>query len=122
MIGTIISHYKILDKLGEGGMGIVYRAHDTRLDREVALKFLPHDLSSTEEEKARFLQEARAAATVNHSHICTIYAIEEAEGKLFIAMESVDGVTLRKKISQTHGMKLDELIGDIVRSLNSGAA
>ena len=110
MIGTTISHYKILDKLGEGGMGIVYRAHDTRLDREVALKFLPHDLSSTEEEKARFLQEARAAATLNHAHICTIYAIEEAEGKLFIAMECVDGVTLRKKISQTHGMKLDDVI------------
>lgn len=98
MIGQTISHYKILEKLGEGGMGIVYKAHDTRLDRIVALKFLPHHLTANDAEKARFLQEARAAATLNHPHVCTIYRIDEHEGQQFIEMEYVAGETLRKKI------------------------
>jgi serine/threonine protein kinase len=98
MIGTTISHYKILEKLGEGGMGIVYKAQDIKLDRIVALKFLPSHLTASDEEKARFLQEAKAASALNHQNVCTIYGIEEYEGQQFIEMEYVEGVTLREKI------------------------
>jgi len=99
MIGTTISHYKILEKLGEGGMGIVYKAHDTTLDRDIALKFLPAHLSASEQDKARFIQEAKAAATLDHPNICTIHSIEEHEGQLFIAMQLVDGQLLRDRMS-----------------------
>ncbi len=98
MIGSTISHYKILEKLGEGGMGVVYKATDTKLDRTVALKFLPAHVSINEETKARFVQEAKAAAALNHSHICTIHGVEEDAGQIFIVMEFVDGGTLREKI------------------------
>jgi predicted Ser/Thr protein kinase len=98
MIGQTISYYRILEKIGEGGMGIVYKAQDTRLDRLVALKFLPHHLSANEAEKARFLQEAKAASSLNHPNVCTIYGIGEHEGEQFIEMEFVEGVTLRQKI------------------------
>jgi serine/threonine protein kinase/tetratricopeptide (TPR) repeat protein len=98
MIGQTISHYKILDKLGEGGMGIVYRAHDTKLDRTVALKFLPQKLTATDEDKQRFIREAKAAAALNHPHICTIHNVDEYDGNQFIVMEYVDGVTLRDKL------------------------
>ncbi|MBI1807806.1 MAG: alpha/beta fold hydrolase [Ignavibacteria bacterium] len=99
MIGTVISHYKIIEKLGEGGMGVVYKAHDTKLDRLVALKFLPSHLTASEQDKARFLQEAKAAAALNHPNICTIHGIEEHNDEQFIVMEYVDGKTLRSQIS-----------------------
>ena len=101
MIGQAISHYKILEKLGEGGMGIVYKAEDLTLDRPVALKFLPQHLTVNEAEQARFLQEAKAASAINHPHVCIIHAVEEHEGQKFIVMEYVDGITLRKKFEET---------------------
>ena len=102
MVGQTILHYNILEKLGEGGMGVVYKAQDTKLDRSVALKFLPSKLTATEDEKSRFIQEAKTASAMNHPNVCTIYSIEEYENKeggkqLFIAMEFVDGKTLSDK-------------------------
>ena len=102
MISETILHYKIIEKLGEGGMGEVYKAQDTKLDRFVALKFLPSKLTATEDEKSRFIQEAKTASAMNHPNVCTIYSIEEYENKegdnqLFIAMEFVDGKTLSDK-------------------------
>jgi len=115
MIGTTISHYKILEKLGEGGMGVVYKAEDTKLDRLVALKFLPPHLSASEQDKARFIQEAKAASAMNHPNICTIYSIEEHERQLFIAMEFVDGWTLRERkenISVKQAIEIGTQIAD----------
>jgi serine/threonine-protein kinase len=98
MIGKTISHYKVLEKLGEGGMGVVYRAEDLKLKRVVAIKVLPARLSVHGEERERFVHEAQAASALNHPNICTIHAIDEADGESFIVMEYMDGITLREWI------------------------
>jgi len=101
MIGKTISHYKIIDKLGEGGMGIVYKAEDTKLKRTVALKFLPPELTRDEETKKRFIHEAQAASVLQHTNICTIHEIDETnDGQMFICMDYYKGETLKKKIER----------------------
>ena len=89
-IGKTISHYRIIEQVGQGGMGIVYKAHDTKLNRDIALKFLPLHLTANETEKKRFLREAQAAARLNHPNICTIHEIGEVNAQSFIVMELVE--------------------------------
>jgi len=100
MIDRTISHYKIVEKLGAGGMGVVYRAEDTKLGRSVALKFLPPEAAATEEARARFIQEARTSAALRHPNICPVYEIDESDGQTFIAMAFIPGQTLRQKVSE----------------------
>ncbi len=125
MIGKTISHYKILEKLGEGGMGVVYKAEDTKLKRTVALKFLSPQAVGGEEEKKRFIHEAQAAAALHHPNICTVFEIDEAEGqtrqepgKLFIAMAYLDGQSLKEKI-EAKPLKFDEAV-DIAMQVADG--
>src|SRR5512137_1903484 len=113
MIGKTISHYRILEKLGEGGMGVVYKAEDTKLHRAVALKFLPPEFTRDAAARERFVREAQAAAALDHPDICTIYEIDDAENQTFISMAFIDGERLKDRIERGP-LKLEEVLRIVV--------
>jgi Tol biopolymer transport system component/predicted Ser/Thr protein kinase len=121
MIGRTVSHYKILEKLGEGGMGVVYKAHDTKLDRVVALKFLPYYLTSDATEKERFYHEARAASALLHPNVAVVFEIDEHDGQVFIAMEFVEGRTL-KQIVQEETLPIRKVLDIAIQACDGLAA
>ena len=110
MIGKTISHYKILEKIGAGGMGVVYKAQDTKLKRTIALKFLPPELTRDKDAKERFFIEAQAAAALNHPNILTVYEMDEDEDQIYIATEYIDGQNLKEKIESVfeNTIQIDE--------------
>ena len=114
MIGRTILHYKIIKKLGEGGMGIVYLAEDTKLNRQVAIKFLPGHIASNSDERKRFEIEAQAAAALNHPNIATVFNIEEVDDELFIVMEYISGKHLKDHI-KTELLHIDETINTAIQ-------
>jgi len=109
MIGKQISHYRILAEIGRGGMGVVYKAEDTKLKRTVALKFLPPELIRDPEAKKRFIHEAQAAAALSHPNICTVHEIDEYEGTSFIAMEYIEGQSLKEKV-ESGPLKVEQAV------------
>ena len=110
MIGKTILHYRIVEKLGEGGMGVVYKAEDSKLKREVAIKFLPHHIAVSEEERQRFKIEAQAEAALNHPNIATIYAIEAVDDQMFIVMEYIEGQELKQIVGAQNFVPLPDVL------------